>query len=331
MVRLLRANLIDPGGAQPVRRDAAARVHAAQVRRPHPRHRAAQPDRPTRRRERARATCSASSCRNRALPAARLRSRQEAAAAFDADPSVVGLILHKHGIFTFGGDAREAYERMIEMVTIAEARPARAGKVFSRRRTAAARSRAGRGRAAHPRRVSRARRRGRRRLAAAGAGVSPQRRECSHSSTARTSRATRRPASSRRTTPSAPRRWPLIVAAPVDGALDDFKRAARAAVEQYVARYRAYFERHNAPFRQHPDDGRSPAPRRAGAGARPVRARRHQARRHHRRRPRRERHRGHHRRGGDRHASSRSAKPTCSIANTGRWSAPSSARRSACR
>jgi rhamnose utilization protein RhaD (predicted bifunctional aldolase and dehydrogenase)/NAD(P)-dependent dehydrogenase (short-subunit alcohol dehydrogenase family) len=31
-----------------------------------------------------------------------------------------GLILGKHGIVTFGADAREAYERMIEMVTIAE-------------------------------------------------------------------------------------------------------------------------------------------------------------------------------------------------------------------
>ncbi len=39
----------------------------------------------------------------------------------------------------------------------------------------------------------------------------------------------------------------------------------------------------------------------------------------------------HHRRRGDRHVSSRSPKPTCSIANTGRWSAPSSAPRSACR
>ena len=31
-----------------------------------------------------------------------------------------GLILGKHGIFTFGASAREAYERMIEMVTLAE-------------------------------------------------------------------------------------------------------------------------------------------------------------------------------------------------------------------
>ena len=37
------------------------------------------------------------------------------------DPSVEGLILLKHGIFTFAEDARSAYELMIEMVTRAEA------------------------------------------------------------------------------------------------------------------------------------------------------------------------------------------------------------------
>jgi rhamnose utilization protein RhaD (predicted bifunctional aldolase and dehydrogenase)/NAD(P)-dependent dehydrogenase (short-subunit alcohol dehydrogenase family) len=35
-------------------------------------------------------------------------------------PDAEGLILHKHGIFTFGATAREAYERMIAMVTRAE-------------------------------------------------------------------------------------------------------------------------------------------------------------------------------------------------------------------
>ncbi|HYH70813.1 MAG TPA: class II aldolase/adducin family protein, partial [Methyloceanibacter sp.] len=45
-----------------------------------------------------------------------------AAEVFEQDPSVEGLILHKHGIFTFGATAREAYERMIEMVTLAENR-----------------------------------------------------------------------------------------------------------------------------------------------------------------------------------------------------------------
>jgi rhamnose utilization protein RhaD (predicted bifunctional aldolase and dehydrogenase)/NAD(P)-dependent dehydrogenase (short-subunit alcohol dehydrogenase family) len=44
-----------------------------------------------------------------------------AADVFEADPSVEGLILDKHGIFTFGDNAREAYDRMIAAVTAAEA------------------------------------------------------------------------------------------------------------------------------------------------------------------------------------------------------------------
>ncbi|MCC6983582.1 MAG: bifunctional aldolase/short-chain dehydrogenase [Bauldia sp.] len=51
---------------------------------------------------------------------------KEAADVFDRDPSVEGLILLNHGIFTFGATAREAYERMIAMVTLAEARIAAA-------------------------------------------------------------------------------------------------------------------------------------------------------------------------------------------------------------
>jgi rhamnose utilization protein RhaD (predicted bifunctional aldolase and dehydrogenase)/NAD(P)-dependent dehydrogenase (short-subunit alcohol dehydrogenase family) len=45
-----------------------------------------------------------------------------AADIFEQKPDVEGLILHKHGIFTFGDTAREAYERMIEMVSLAESR-----------------------------------------------------------------------------------------------------------------------------------------------------------------------------------------------------------------
>jgi len=43
-----------------------------------------------------------------------------AALAFEANPRVEGLMLIKHGIFSFGDTAREAYERMIELVTLAE-------------------------------------------------------------------------------------------------------------------------------------------------------------------------------------------------------------------
>ena len=48
-----------------------------------------------------------------------------AAQMFDADPSVEGLVLVKHGIFSFGADARQAYERMIALVTLAEQRLAK--------------------------------------------------------------------------------------------------------------------------------------------------------------------------------------------------------------
>jgi len=51
-----------------------------------------------------------------------------AAEVFDADPSVEGLVLVKHGIFSFGADARQAYERMIALVTLAEERLARQRK-----------------------------------------------------------------------------------------------------------------------------------------------------------------------------------------------------------
>ena len=38
----------------------------------------------------------------------------------EARPSTVGMVLMNHGLFTFGATARESYERMIELVTLAE-------------------------------------------------------------------------------------------------------------------------------------------------------------------------------------------------------------------
>jgi len=67
-----------------------------------------------------------------------------AAQMFDADPSVEGLVLVKHGIFSFGADARQAYERMIALVTLAEERlagqrkPAFAGATLPARPAAVA-------------------------------------------------------------------------------------------------------------------------------------------------------------------------------------------------
>src|SRR5205085_5043746 len=54
---------------------------------------------------------------------------------YDANPSVQGLILLRHGIFTFAADARNAYELMIEMVTLAEERLRRSKKSRSEEHT----------------------------------------------------------------------------------------------------------------------------------------------------------------------------------------------------
>src|ERR1700684_2252030 len=47
---------------------------------------------------------------------------------FDKNPGVEGLVLLQHGIFTVGGTARTAYERMIHFVTLAEERLGRQRK-----------------------------------------------------------------------------------------------------------------------------------------------------------------------------------------------------------
>jgi rhamnose utilization protein RhaD (predicted bifunctional aldolase and dehydrogenase)/NAD(P)-dependent dehydrogenase (short-subunit alcohol dehydrogenase family) len=48
-----------------------------------------------------------------------------AAGIYELKPKIEGLILQKHGIVTFGSSARESYERMIEMVSLAEDRLAK--------------------------------------------------------------------------------------------------------------------------------------------------------------------------------------------------------------
>ena len=54
-----------------------------------------------------------------------------AAEVFDRDPTVDVLILDKHGIFTFGDSAEEAYGRMIHWVTVAEDYVAANGRPLS--------------------------------------------------------------------------------------------------------------------------------------------------------------------------------------------------------
>jgi rhamnose utilization protein RhaD (predicted bifunctional aldolase and dehydrogenase) len=128
MVRLQRANLIDPAAPNP---SVEALLHAFiphKFSRPHPFDGGACAYRSARRRSvvprgfLARASATVPYL----MPGFGLA--KAAAAVFDTDPSVEGLILVKHGIFSFGADAREAYERMITLVTLAEERLARQRK-----------------------------------------------------------------------------------------------------------------------------------------------------------------------------------------------------------
>jgi rhamnose utilization protein RhaD (predicted bifunctional aldolase and dehydrogenase)/NAD(P)-dependent dehydrogenase (short-subunit alcohol dehydrogenase family) len=171
---------------------------------------------------------------------------KEAAEVFDRDPDVEGLILDKHGLFTFGATAREAYERMIEMVTLAESRLARNRKaVFvgaplpDDPGSLAAIAPILRGAVALPdpsvqgawkRLVLDFRTSEAIRNFVNGADV--VRYACAGVIT---------PDHTIRT-----KNWPMIAPAPDGGSLHDFKQAARVSVAQFVERYSAYFERNNA-------------------------------------------------------------------------------------
>ena len=167
-----------------------------------------------------------------------------AAAVFEQNAQAEGLILHKHGIFTFGEDAREAYERMIEMVSLAESR-LRQGRpvVFQARqidsaiasaaeiapiiRGAAAIKHAG----AEPTRFIADFRTGPEVLAYVnGAELASY-----------SQRGVVTPDHIIRT-----KNRPLVVPPPQAGKLDDFAAAVRAAVAKFVAEYDGYFARENA-------------------------------------------------------------------------------------
>ncbi|HZP78950.1 MAG TPA: bifunctional aldolase/short-chain dehydrogenase [Pseudolabrys sp.] len=171
---------------------------------------------------------------------------REAAAVFENDPKVEGLILDKHGIFTFGADAREAYERMIAMVTRAEERLARGRKsVFVTAQLPQA--------------------------LATRAAVMPLLRGACSLADDKIEGAWRRlildvragdavlnfvngaelarygrqgvvtPDHTIRT-----KNWPLIAPAPEDGKSEDFRYALRAAVTAFIDEYKTYFARNNA-------------------------------------------------------------------------------------
>jgi rhamnose utilization protein RhaD (predicted bifunctional aldolase and dehydrogenase) len=171
---------------------------------------------------------------------------KKAAQVFEKNPAVEGLILDKHGIFTFGDDAREAYERMIEFVTLAEERLRKKGnaklpgaKLPDRvasvsdvapiiRGVCAQRDAYGEG--AHKRLV----------LAFRSNDVILN--YVNGKDVKRYARAGLiTPDHVIRTKP-----WPLVLAAPEAGKIADFKSAAEQAARAFMDDYAAYFARHNA-------------------------------------------------------------------------------------
>jgi len=165
---------------------------------------------------------------------------------FEADPAVEGLVLLKHGVFTFGGTAQEAYERMIAAVSLAEDQLARGRKsVFLP--------------AGLPSSV------------APAAEVAPILRGACAIANPEGSDHYRRLILEFRSSPAVldyvngaelkrysqagvatpdhairTKNYPLIVSAPEPDRLDAFKREARAEVGRFIAEYHAYFARHNA-------------------------------------------------------------------------------------
>ncbi len=155
-----------------------------------------------------------------------------------------GLILSKHGIVTFGESAREAYERMIEMVTLAEDFIERNKKTVVIARL--------------------------RRDTAPVAAIAPIVRGACGFKDEKIDGAWRRSVLEFRTgdpvldflastdlqrvrqagvvTPDhtiRTKNWPLVLPHPEPGKLDDFAQATRQAVEAFAASYREYFARNN--------------------------------------------------------------------------------------
>ncbi len=171
---------------------------------------------------------------------------RRAAEIYEADPAVEGLVLLKHGIFTFGADAREAYERMITMVSLAEERLKR-----GRRNVFAA--------AALPP------------APAPVAEAAPVLRGLTAIANDRATGIARRQLLCFRRSPEIlnyvngielerysqvgvvtpdhtirTKNWPLVVPPPAAGDIATWRGQVAAAIDAYARRYHAYFARHNA-------------------------------------------------------------------------------------
>ncbi|MCW5692462.1 MAG: bifunctional aldolase/short-chain dehydrogenase [Pseudolabrys sp.] len=171
---------------------------------------------------------------------------KKAKETFDANPDCIGLMLHKHGIFSFGASAREAYDRMIELVGLAEKELAKgAGRTLVQVQLPAQLAGAGdiapilRGLLAAP--IDKGE--GRYARVVLDHRATPRVIEyVNGSELARCSQ--QGPVTPDHVIRTKPR--PVILPAPEAGKLDEFAEAARATIEKFRADYRAYFERHNA-------------------------------------------------------------------------------------
>jgi len=164
---------------------------------------------------------------------------------YQANPKVQGLILLRHGIFTFAENARDAYELMIEMVTLAEDRLKRGKKSLVEAKLPPRLARVAdiapvlRGACAlvNDKKEGLAKRqildfRANEKILRYVNGVELARYSQQGVAT---------PDHTIRT-----KNWPLIVPAPAADNLADWEKTARAAVDAFVARYHAYFARNNA-------------------------------------------------------------------------------------
>jgi rhamnose utilization protein RhaD (predicted bifunctional aldolase and dehydrogenase)/NAD(P)-dependent dehydrogenase (short-subunit alcohol dehydrogenase family) len=169
---------------------------------------------------------------------------KQAIEVFERTKPSDGLILGKHGIVTFGETARQTYERMIEMVSLAEDFIARHRNTVAvatpPRKPAPVAAVAPIVRGACSQRDKKAEGAWRR-LVLEFRGSDAILNFVSGNELARLSEAgVVTPDHTIRT-----KNWPLVLPHPEVGKLGDFARASRQAADTFAADYRSYFERHN--------------------------------------------------------------------------------------
>jgi rhamnulose-1-phosphate aldolase/alcohol dehydrogenase len=168
------------------------------------------------------------------------------AEVFAKHPKVEGLVLLQHGIFTFADDAKTAYERMIEFVTLAEERLHRQGRKPLAQ-------------AALPKALARI------------ADIAPILRGAVALEKNEMAGTVKRQILCFRTSPAIlayvngkdvarysqtgvvtpdhtirTKNWPLLVPAPEAGKLGDWQAQVKVAVAKFIAHYHDYFARNNA-------------------------------------------------------------------------------------